>query len=128
MEDATCTDDTLELFRTIRNERSNISVALQTYMRRTGDDLESLLPLKPSIRFCKGIYVESEAIAFQRDREITENFIGLVERLFDGGGYPRIATHDDVILDQTGANIRARGANPDQYEYQMLLGVRPQLW
>ena len=47
--------------------------------------------------------------------------------LLDGGCYVGIATHDEWLVDQALEAIRERGLGPDAYEFQMLLGVRPEL-
>lgn len=124
MEDSSCTDATLELYRTLRRDSPQVSAVLQARLRRSGADLEALLPLQPSVRICKGIYVEPGAIAFQDREEIRRNFLALVERLLRGGGFVGIATHDDVLIERSRALVHQLGVERDRYEFQMLLGVR----
>ena len=65
MEDSTTTDDTLRLYRELREDgHDNVGVVLQARLRRTLDDIAALADLRPSVRICKGIYLEPAAIAF----------------------------------------------------------------
>ena len=124
MEDSRCTDATLDLYRTLRRESPQVSAVLQACLRRSGTDLEALLPLQPSVRICKGIYLEPRAIAFQERDEIRRNFLALVERLLRRGGFVGIATHDEVLIERSRELVQQLGADPQRYEFQMLLGVR----
>lgn len=127
MEDSSCTDATLEVFETLRRESASVGAVLQSCLRRSVADLERLLPLRPNVRVCKGIYVEPETIAFQERDEVRRSFVELVERLLVGGGFVGIATHDTWLVDAC-ADLVARHAPPESsYEFQMLLGVRDDL-
>ena len=77
-----------------------------------------------NIRLCKGIYNELPAIAFKAREEIQSNYLHTLRIIFDAGTYVGIATHDDVLIDGAYEMIRTRGLRRDQYEFQMLLGVR----
>ncbi|HYY63312.1 MAG TPA: proline dehydrogenase family protein, partial [Gaiellaceae bacterium] len=71
MEDASTTDDTLRLYRQLREAgHENVGVVLQAYLRRTLDDIRSLADLQPSVRICKGIYLEPPELAFQGYEEV----------------------------------------------------------
>ena len=125
MEDSSTTDDTLRLYRELREEGlDNVGVVLQARLRRTLDDIESLADLKPNIRICKGIYVEPEEVAFQDFDEVRENYVAALEELLDGGSYVGIATHDDWLITEGKRAVEERGLEPEEYEFQMLLGVR----
>jgi proline dehydrogenase len=125
MEDSTCTDDTLRLYRELRAAGlDNVGVVLQSRLRRTLDDIESLSDLTPNVRLCKGIYLEPEEIAFQGFDEVRENFVDALEALLARGSYVGIATHDEWLIEEGGRLVRAHERSPAEYEFQMLLGVR----
>lgn len=125
MENTPYTTLTLDLFRRLRAEGfSNTGVVLQAYLFRTEEDLKSLVPLKPSIRLCKGIYRESPTLAFQGKEEVRQNYKKLLRIALDNGFYVGIATHDDPLIDDAREQIQKYSLKPDAYEFQMLLGVR----
>jgi proline dehydrogenase len=127
MEDSTCTTDTIAIFRTLHAEFPNTGIVLQAYMRRSEDDVIGLLNDAPNFRLCKGIYREKKEIAFQAREEVQRNFIRLLELMLKRNAYVGIATHDSVLVDAAYGLLRAAGLRKDQYEFQMLLGVRPEL-
>jgi proline dehydrogenase len=128
MEDSSTTDDTLSLYRELRERgRDNVGFVLQAALRRTVGDVAALSDLRPNVRICKGIYVEPEAVAFQDPEEVRANFARALEALLDAGCYVGIATHDEWLVDEGRRLVRERGLEPHQYEFQMLLGVRPEL-
>jgi len=79
------------------------------------------------VRLCKGIYVEPESIQFRDDQAVRVSFVRALEALLDGGCYTAIATHDEWLVEQALGLVRERSLGPEQYEFQMLLGVRPEL-
>jgi proline dehydrogenase len=128
MEDSSTTDDTLRAYRELREAgHENVGVVLQTCLRRTIDDIRSLAEPGLNIRLCKGIYVEPEEIAYTGFDEIRENFVRTLEALLDVDAYVGIATHDDWLVAEAKRVVRRRGLEPADYEFQMLLGVRPGL-
>src|SRR5918912_1845985 len=128
MEDSSCTDDTLRLYRELREAgHANVGVVLQAYLRRTVDDVRGLADLKPSVRLCKGIYVEPPEIAFRDFEAVRANFVKALEALLDAGAYVGVATHDEWLVDEGRRIVGERGLGPDEYEFQMLLGVREEL-
>lgn len=127
MEDSSCTSDTIDIFRTLHAEFPNTGIVLQAYMRRTGDDARALLGDRPNFRLCKGIYRERPEIAFQGREEVQKNFIRVLGLMLEHRAYVGIATHDTVLVDGAGDLIRRGALRRDQYEFQMLLGVRPEL-
>ena len=127
MEDSSCTDDTLAIYRDLRSRHSNVGVVIQAMLRRTLADVEALAAMKANIRLCKGIYVEPHAVAYQ-DREIVRrSFVASLEILLRGGSYVGIATHDEHLVFEALRLIRRHGLSRDQYEFQMLLGVTEEL-
>src|ERR687887_1772326 len=125
MEDSSCTDDTLRLYRELREAGyDNVGVVLQAYLRRTVDDVHALADLRPNVRLCKGIYVEPPHIAFHDFDAVRANFVQTLEALFDAGSYVGIATHDEWLVDEGRRIVSERKLATIDYEFQMLLGVR----
>jgi len=123
MEDSSTTDDTLDLYRALRAAgRDNVGVVLQAALRRTLDDIATLADLRPSVRLCKGIYVEPPSVAFQEPDVVRRSFVACLDALLDTGCRVGIATHDEWLLGQ--ALERVAGLDDGAYELQMLLGVR----
>jgi proline dehydrogenase len=128
MEDSSTTSETLALYRELREEgHDNLGVVLQAALKRTLDDVSALDDLRPNVRICKGIYVEPPEIAFQEDETVRLNFLDALEALLELGSYVGIATHDDWLIGEALALVERRGLGRDAYEFQMLLGVRPEL-
>jgi proline dehydrogenase len=128
MEDSSTTTETLELYRELRGQGlDNVGIVLQAYMKRTLADIAEHADLRPNVRICKGIYVEPADIAYQEFETVRMNFVEAVGALLDAGGYVAVATHDDWVIGEVLTLIEERGLAPDQYEFQMLLGVRPEL-
>ena len=128
MEDASTTSDTLAVYRELRDQgRDEVGIVLQARLRRTLDDIRALADLRPSVRICKGIYLEPPEIAYQGFQEIRDNFVRALEALLDNGSYVGIATHDEWLIEQGVRLVREHGLARDQYEFQMLLGVREHL-
>jgi proline dehydrogenase len=127
MEDSSTTDATLRLYRELREDgHENLGVVLQARLRRTLDDIEALADLRPSVRICKGIYLEPGSIAFTDYETVRANFLRCLDALFDAGCYVGVATHDEWLIGETLVRIDRRGLQPLDYELQMLLGVREQ--
>ncbi len=125
MEDSSCTDDTLRLYRDVRaGGRENLGVVLQAALRRTVGDVEALSDLQPNVRLCKGIYVEPPGVAFQGFDEVRENYVRALDRLLGAGCYVGIATHDEWLVREALRLLERHGRDREEYEFQMLLGVR----
>ncbi len=128
MEDSTTTDATLRLYRELREAGyENVGVVLQSSLRRTVGDVRALADLRPSVRICKGIYVEPPSIQFREYEAVRANYVRAMEELLDAGCYLAIATHDEWLIDAAKRLVAERGLSRDEYEFQMLLGVRPPL-
>ncbi len=128
MEDISCTDDTLEYYRSLRAEfPDNVGTVLQSYLRRTLDDIEELANDRMNIRLCKGIYNEPRTAAYKDPVIINRSFVECLDRLFHHGAYVGIATHDEKLVFEALRLIEKYGLKHDQYEFQMLLGVDEQL-
>ncbi len=125
MEDSSTTDETLALYRGLREAGfDNVGVVLQAYLRRSADDAAALADLRPNVRLCKGIYVEPPELAFRDPDEVRSSYVGLLEQLLDGDAYVGIATHDEWLLKRALEQVLRRKLGRDDYEFQMLLGIR----
>ena len=127
MEDSHYTDATLDLFRKVRSASPNVGVCLQAYLRRTPDDLASLLPLEPAIRLVKGAYAEPPAAAYPNKSDVDAAYLALAGDLLGraarGAARPVFGTHDMALV----ARIRARAAElrvpPRDFEFHLLYGI-----
>ncbi|MBU3741274.1 MAG: proline dehydrogenase [Candidatus Kapabacteria bacterium] len=125
MENTPYTDATLDVYRRLRRDGfDNIGVVIQAYLRRSEQDVRSLLDYAPSVRLCKGIYVEDASVAFKDADKIRRSYRSLLRLLVDGGATPHIATHDEALIADAEGLVRERNLDRMQYEFQMLLGVR----
>jgi proline dehydrogenase len=123
MEDSSCTDDTIQIYRKLRERHTNVGVVIQAMLRRSMEDIRRLAAEKANIRLCKGIYIEPREIAYQDKTIVNRSFVALLEMLFDAGSYVGIATHDERLVFEALRLARRHGLKREQYEFQMLLGV-----
>ena len=122
MEDSSTTDRTLALYRSLRGDgHENLGVVLQAYLRRTMSDVPGLA----NVRICKGIYVEPPEIAYREFEAVRASYLQALEALVAQGAYVGIATHDEFLIGEALRIVGDAGLAPDRYEFQMLLGVRP---
>ena len=126
MENHPTTDATLRIYQDVFAKHGNVGTVLQAYMRRTLADIGGL-PEGAHIRLCKGIYIEPRAVAWKGHETVRTNFLAALRKLFTRGAYVGIATHDEHLVHGAMAMIDELGLRPDQYEFQMLLGVDPGL-
>jgi proline dehydrogenase len=126
MEDSSTTDDTLRLYRELREAgHENVGIVLQACLKRTVADIKKLAELGLNVRLCKGIYVEPPKIAYQGFQDVRHNFKRALGELLKAGAYVGIATHDDWLLTESQLALARHEVARDRYEFQMLLGVRP---
>ncbi len=124
MEDSPLVDVTLRIYRRLREAgHDNVGTVLQSYLYRSEQDLDSLLPLKPNLRIVKGAYNESETVAYPKKADVDAAYRRLVERSIAEGGFTAVATHDEKLID----HALALDPGPERMELQMLYGVRTQL-
>jgi len=105
----------------------NTGTVLQSYLRRTPDDLERMIALGARVRLVKGAYKEPETVAFPDKADTDRMFVEEMERLLDAGNYPAIATHDEAIIDAARRYVWEKGIAKESFEFQMLYGVRRDL-
>src|SRR6266571_1729141 len=129
MEQSSYTAKTIALFKDIFYAEfgNGVGVVLQSYLRRTAADVDTMIRLGARVRLCKGAYKEPEDVAFPDKRDVDANFIDCMERLMERGNYPGIATHDLKIIDHAKAFAQRRKIPVERFEFQMLYGVRRDL-
>jgi proline dehydrogenase len=129
MEASDYTQKTLELFenRLYPEFRGTVGVVLQSYLYRTHADVEHMNALGARVRLCKGAYKEPASVAFPEKRDVDANYVKCMQDLLLHGHYPGIATHDETIIETTKRFARQNDIKPDQFEFQMLYGVRRDL-
>ncbi|HBE43595.1 MAG TPA: proline dehydrogenase [Bacteroidales bacterium] len=133
MEDSPCTSAEIDIFRKLKTEfPANVGLVLQAYLKRTHDDLKSLADLNSetiplSIRLCKGIYIEPEAISYKKHEEINLHYLEDLEFMFKNKIYVGIATHDKILIQNAYRLLAQYNVPKHLYEFQMLYGVTPNL-
>ncbi len=122
-EDHTTTDSTLSIVRELRTDFQWVGTVLQAYLKRTQADCVEFAG-GARIRLCKGAYDEPASVAY-RDREaVTDSYLRCLGVLMAGSGYPMVASHDPEIIAAVPGMVRENGRGVDDFEYQMLYGIR----
>jgi proline dehydrogenase len=128
MEESRWTDATLRIYRRLREAgHENVGTVLQSYLYRTPDDVEALVDLEPRLRVVKGAYLEPATVAYAAKRDVDDAYARLLELMLGRCAHVAVATHDERMIDRAIALVRERELSPDQYQLQLLYGVRPQL-
>ncbi|RRO18264.1 proline dehydrogenase [Saccharopolyspora rhizosphaerae] len=125
MEDHTTTDSTLGILRDLRVDFPWVGAVLQAYLRRTEQDCRDLATTGSRIRLCKGAYAEPESVAYQQKSEVDRSYVRCLKVLMAGAGYPMVATHDPRMVTIAGELASRNGRTAEDFEYQMLYGIRP---
>ncbi|VEF49331.1 proline dehydrogenase [Bacillus freudenreichii] len=124
MEDEPRCEKTLELFKQFKESYSCVSTVLQAYLYRTEQDLKELSVLKPFLRLVKGAYKEPASVAYPDKKDVDANYKKLIEQSLKSGLYTAIATHDDGMIEYTKELAAKLQIPSDQFEFQMLYGMR----
>jgi proline dehydrogenase len=125
MEGSAYTERTMRLFTKFHDQYpEHVGIVIQSYLHRARADVEEMIARRARVRLVKGAYAEPESVAFQNPAEIDLNYRWLMELLLERGNYPAIATHDPALIQATKETARRAGRNQDQFEFQMLYGVR----
>lgn len=125
MENTPYTDITLDFYKRLRRDGfDNVGVVIQAYLKRSEQDIRSLLEFAPSIRLCKGIYVESAEVAFKDADQIRDNYKKLLGMLLTSDARAHIATHDELLIADAERQVATHRSDGSNVEFQMLLGVR----
>jgi proline dehydrogenase len=128
MEQSQFVEPTLRIYRRLRDQGyENVGTVLQSYLYRTPDDLESLLPLAPNLRLVKGAYLEPPEVAYPQKSDVDAAYARLLETMLLRAGHVAIATHDETLIEHAIRFAGEHGIATDRFEFQMLYGVRPQL-
>ncbi|MGD6794482.1 proline dehydrogenase family protein [Metabacillus indicus] len=125
MEDYARCGKTLELFKELKKE-NDLGTVIQAYLYRSAKDLEDLSSYHPNLRLVKGAYRESPQVAFPKKEDTDENFKKLIKMHMQNGHYTAVATHDDAIIEFTKQFVKENSIPSDQFEFQMLYGIRPE--
>ncbi|MCF6410384.1 proline dehydrogenase family protein [Pseudalkalibacillus salsuginis] len=124
MEDEARCQATIDIFKELKSEYENIGTVLQAYLYRTVEDIKDLDSLNPNLRLVKGAYKESPSVAFPEKKDVDENFKKIIKMHLLNGNYTAIATHDDEIISYTKELVKEHNIPYDQFEFQMLFGIR----
>lgn len=129
MEASKVTQATIDIFKRLRGEfgLNDVGIVLQSYLRRTFQDVEDMLKIPARIRICKGAYNEPAEVAFPDKKDTDENYVRVMKVLLSSGIYHGIATHDPKMIDATIEHAQRAGIAKEAFEFQMLYGVRRDL-
>lgn len=130
MEGSAYTQRTLDLVHELHRQPGNqgcVGAVIQSYMRRSEQDVAELLNEQIRIRLCKGAYQEPEDIAFQAKAEVDANYVKLMKMLLKSGVYHGLATHDEKMINAAKEFATREGIRRDAFEFQMLYGIRRDL-
>ncbi len=134
MESSDYTERTLRIYRTLRDEYGykDLRTVIQAYLYRSEDDMRALAEEGAHIRLCKGAYKEPPDIAFPRKADVDANYLKLAKiflnrQAIEKGARLAVATHDEKIIRQIEAHVHEQGIKPDEFEFQMLHGIRTDL-
>ncbi|WP_110113800.1 proline dehydrogenase [Bacillus sp. CGMCC 1.16541] len=126
MEDYSRCGKTIEIFKTLKSEYDHIGTVIQAYLYRTEQDMNDLNAYSPNLRLVKGAYKESPEVAFPDKKDVDDNFKKIIKTHLMNGNYTAIATHDDNMIEYTKQLVKEQGISNDQFEFQMLYGIRPE--
>ncbi|WP_028783614.1 proline dehydrogenase family protein [Thalassobacillus devorans] len=124
MEDYERCQKTIDIFKELRKEYDNVGTVLQAYLYRAAEDIEDLDQYSPNLRLVKGAYKESPKVAFPEKKDVDENFKKIIKKHLLNGNYTAVATHDDAIIEYTKELVREHNIPTEQFEFQMLYGIR----
>lgn len=127
MEGSAYTQRTLDIVRAAHKEFENVGTVLQSYLRRTDDDLALLNAEKISVRLVKGAYAEPADAAYPDKADVDAAYIWQMRELLKHGHHPAIASQDESILREAKRYVREQRIPNDRFEFQMLLGIRRDL-
>jgi proline dehydrogenase len=123
-EDHTTTDSTLSIVRELRADFDWLGTVLQAYLKRTHGDCEEFAASGARIRLCKGAYDEPASVAYRDRSDVTASYLDCLRVLMAGSGYPMVASHDPAIIEAVPVLTSEFGRGTDDFEYQMLYGIR----
>lgn len=127
MEGSIYTQRTVELVKRVRSRNPAIGTVIQSYLYRSESDVKDLLAYGCRIRLCKGAYKELPEVAYPRKADVDGNYVRLMQLLLSSGFYHGIATHDPKIIAASIRYAAEKRISKDDFEFQMLYGVRVDL-
>jgi proline dehydrogenase len=127
MEASAYTQRTIDVVKRVRVKSPAIGVVVQSYLRRTENDVRDLLALGCRLRLCKGAYKEGPEVAFPAKADVDANYVSMMKLLLPSGIYHGIATHDPKMIAATEQFVAEKGIGKDKFEFQMLYGIRTDL-
>ena len=127
MEGSIYTQRTVELVKRVRAQTPTVGTVIQSYLYRSESDVHDLLSYGCRIRLCKGAYKESVEVAYPRKADVDGNYVRLMRMLLPSGFYHGIATHDPRMIAETIRWAAEKQISKDDFEFQMLYGVRTDL-
>ncbi|GJQ32644.1 MAG: proline dehydrogenase [Ignavibacteriaceae bacterium] len=127
MEDSTVTQITIDVFKRLRSEYDNVGIVLQSYLKRTYNDVVDLNKIGTNYRLCKGIYIEPAEIAFREKQAVRDSYVRSLEKMMKDGNYVGIATHDDYLVKEALRLKKELNVPDNRMEFQMLYGVKEDL-
>ncbi len=127
MESSVYTQRTVELVKRVRAQTPAVGAVIQAYLYRSESDIHDLLSYGCRIRLCKGAYKESIEVAYPRKADVDGNYTRLMRLLLSSGFYHAIATHDPRMVAATIRWAAEKKISKDDFEFQMLFGVRADL-
>ena len=127
MEGSPYTERTVEMVKRVRAKYAAVGTVMQAYLYRTEKDVLDLISAGCRLRLCKGAYKEPPDIAFAKKSDVDANYVTLMKLLLPSGIYHGIATHDPAMIDATKDFARENNIGREQFEFQMLYGIRTDL-
>ncbi|MEK5441313.1 proline dehydrogenase [Fredinandcohnia sp. FSL W7-1320] len=124
MEDYSRCAKTIEIFKELRKDYDNVGTVIQAYLYRTVQDIEDLNEYHPNLRLVKGAYKESPEVAFPDKKDVDENFKKIIKMHLLNGNYTAVASHDEAMIQYTKELVKEHNISHDQFEFQMLYGIR----
>ncbi|RFU70074.1 proline dehydrogenase [Peribacillus saganii] len=124
MEDFSRCQKSLDIFKRLKSEYDNVGTVIQAYLYRTVNDIKDLNEFHPNLRLVKGAYKESPEVAFPEKKDVDDNFKTIIKMHLLNGNYTAVATHDDAMIEYTKQLVKDHNISNDQFEFQMLYGIR----
>ncbi|MEU2433340.1 proline dehydrogenase family protein [Streptomyces sp. NPDC007861] len=123
-EDHTTLDSMFAIHEELRKDFPGTGCVIQAYLFRTEEDARRLAANGSRVRVVKGAYKEPASVALQGKAEIDKAYVRILRILMEGEGYPMIGSHDPRLIAITQELARRAGRKMDEYEFQMLYGIR----
>ncbi|MFI1211254.1 proline dehydrogenase family protein [Streptomyces sp. NPDC020802] len=123
-EDHTTLDSMFAIHEELRKDFPETGCVIQSYLFRTEADARRLAANGSRVRLVKGAYKEPAEVAYQRRPEIDKAYVRVLRILMEGEGYPMVGSHDPRLISIAQELGRRAGRKPDEYEFQMLYGIR----